>query len=650
VNSPIRALTVADLMSAQVLTVGPSATVAEAAGLMVQRHVGSVLIVDGLRPIGILTERDLVRFAASGADPHSTPVAEFMTPDPDTTGPDEEAIGVFRRFAERGYRHVPVVADGRLIGIISMRDLFMKLQRGPTVRVDGGPAPSSLGRDTTQLTLFTLLGAGKAGDLAIVVPDGPRVTHGKVRDHVQQVADCLAASGVQRGDRVAIVLPQGPEAVLAILGTALTATAAPLNPSFTADEFRFYFDDVSAGALIVPRHGADAARAAWQAWQGNGPVIEMELEVSGQLRLHSTSGRQPRGTATEPGPDDVALILHSSGTTGRPKRAALRHRNLVASADNIIATYALTPADVTLCVMPLFHVHGLVASVLATLASGGKVVLPSRFNPLGFRRFVREHHVTWYTAVPSIHQMVLTRVRDQQASDTGRSLRFARSASAALPQSTLLQIEAAFGVPMLEAYGMTEASHQVASNPLPPAPREAGSVGRGVGVRIGVMDEHGSLLTIGARGEVVIQGPNVIDGYDSNPEANAAAFSSGWFRTGDLGVLDSSGYLTLVGRLKEMINRAGEKIAPHEIDEVLRRHPAVAEAVTFGVPHPVWGEEVHAVIVLHGEVSEKQLLRHCHAHLADFKIPKQLHFAEAIPRTATGKVQRTRMPTLLGIG
>jgi acyl-CoA synthetase (AMP-forming)/AMP-acid ligase II len=328
----------------------------------------------------------------------------------------------------------------------------------------------------------------------------------------------------------------------------------------------------------------------------------------------------------------------------------------VASADNIVGTYGLGPSDVTVCVMPLFHIHGLVASVLATLASGGTVVIPGRFNPLGFRRLVKTQRATWYTAVPSIHQLVLARSSDVPAIQTVRGdgqpvLRFIRSASAPLPQATLLQLEESLGIPMLEAYGMTEASHQVASNPLPPGLREAGSVGRGVGVRIGVMDELGALLTIGASGEVVIQGSNVIDGYDGNPEANAAAFTNGWFRTGDLGVLDAAGYLTLVGRLKEMINRAGEKIAPYEVDQVLLLHPAVAEAVCFGAPHPMWGEEVQAVVVLRagGEVTERQLIRHCQEHLAEFKIPKRLHFVDAIPRGASGKVARNRIRSLMGL-
>lgn len=635
-------------MSTEVLTTRRSATIAEAAGLMVGRRVGSIVVVDDSRkrPIGILTERDLVRFAASGADAALTPVTEYMTPEPDTTQPDEEAIEVFRRFAAHGYRHVPVVAGGELVGIVSMRDLFMKIERGPTLVLSGEVASPLTEPNPTHATLMTLFEAAEAGKPALVVPDGPQVTYAMLRAGVHEVANTLAALGLERGDRVAIVLPQGPAAIVAILGAALAATAAPLNPSFTEAEFRFYFEDVAARALIVPTDGAAAARAAWPAGPEL-PIIEVTLNPDGALRVDSTTPRHTHRTASEPSPDDVALILHSSGTTGRPKRAPIRHRNLVASAGNIVATYGLGPSDVTVCVMPLFHIHGLVASVLATLASGGKVVIPSRFNPLGFRRLVTTQQATWYSAVPSIHQLVLARSSDVQRGKP--TLRFIRSASAPLPQATLLQLEESLGIPMLEAYGMTEASHQVASNPLPPGLREAGSVGRGVGVRIGVMDELGTLLTIGASGEVVIQGANVIDGYDSNPDANAAAFTNGWFRTGDLGVLDAAGYLTLVGRLKEMINRAGEKIAPVEVDEVLLLHPAVAEAVCFGAPHPMWGEEVQAVVVLQGEVTERELIRHCQQHLAEFKIPRRLHFVEAIPRGATGKVQRNRIRALMGL-
>src|SRR5262249_54389851 len=270
--------------------------------------------------------------------------------------------------------------------------------------------------------------------------------------------------------------------------------------------------------------------------------------------------------------------------------------NLAASTKNIVAHYGLSPDDVSLCVMPLFHVHGLVASTLSTLLSGGAVAVPVKFNPLSFWRTVRDTKATWYSAVPTIHNLLLSRVGNERLAGA-EGLRFIRFCSASLLPEMMEQMERVFGVPVLEAYGMTEASHQMASNPQPPAARKPGSVGRGTGVGIGIMDNDGNLLPPDARGEVVIQGPNVVAGYENNPEANAKSFTNGWFRTGDQGFLDAEGYLTLTGRIKELINRGGEKIGPREIDEVLLSHPAVAEAVCFGVPHPAWGEEVAAAVV-----------------------------------------------------
>jgi acyl-CoA synthetase (AMP-forming)/AMP-acid ligase II len=196
---------------------------------------------------------------------------------------------------------------------------------------------------------------------------------------------------------------------------------------------------------------------------------------------------------------------------------------------------------------------------------------------------------------------------------------------------------------------MTEASHQMTSNPLPPAPHKPGSVGYGVGVEAAIMDDLGSLLPQGQRGEIVIRGPNVVDGYENNPEANTAAFVNGWFRTGDQGAFDGDGYLALTGRLKELINRGGEKISPLEIDDVLLRHPAVAEALAFAVPHKSLGEEIHAALVLRGEASERELREHCAARLAEFKVPKAFHILPELPRGATGKLQRIAMAKLLGL-
>ncbi|HVD01610.1 MAG TPA: acyl--CoA ligase [Candidatus Dormibacteraeota bacterium] len=486
-------------------------------------------------------------------------------------------------------------------------------------------------------TLVKALEQGAAEDLALVVPGGARLTYAQLREQVSLAADRLAQHGLGSGDRIAMVFPNGAESIVLFLAAAAVGTAAPLNSAYKEDEFRFYFDDLKARALIVPPGEAEAARNSRP--EGT-MLIEAHLDHHGQLVLETSAPGDPGASAGRPaGEEDVALVLHTSGTTSRPKLVPLRQRNLAASIDNIAATYQLGPGDVSMCVMPLFHIHGLMASTMATLQTGGTVVVPARFDPLTFWPAAAEHGATWYSAVPTIHQLLLMRNRGDRPLGA-EHIRFIRSSSSALSPETMRQLESAFGAPVVEAYGMTEASHQMASNPLPPGERRPGSVGVGTGVRIGIQGDDGGLLEPGERGEVVIQGPNVIDGYADNPAANAEAFHNGWFRTGDQGVLDREGYLTLVGRLKEMINRGGEKIAPREIDEVLLQHPAVGEAVAFGISHQAWGEEVAAAVVLKNPVSEKELLAFARERLADYKVPRRLFIVDRIPRTATGKIQR----------
>ena len=486
-------------------------------------------------------------------------------------------------------------------------------------------------------TLVDLFAASPADKVALIAPEKDlRVTYGQLREQVTACAEALAAAGVKRGDRIGTALPNGVPNVVTFLAASIVGTAAPLNPNYKEEEFAFYLEDTNATFLLLPPDGADAARKAAGT---KVPVLGVDIDDAGNVRLTPDGGRTP---VAPPSVDDVALILHTSGSTGRPKRVPLSHANLSISARNIVSTYDLGPDDVSLCVMPLFHVHGLVASTLATLASGGTVVVPGKFNPLSFWRVARDYNVTWYSAVPTLHQLLVARADPAAGKPAGaEKLRFIRSCSASLAPQLMSDLEAAFGAPVLEAYGMTEAAHQMASNPLPPSSRKPGSVGPNTGTTtIGIMDAAGKLLEQGERGEVVIRGANVVTGYENNPEANASSFANGWFRTGDQGYLDPEGYLNLTGRLKEMINRGGEKISPREVDEVLLTHPAVAEAVAFGVPHPMWGEEVAACVVLSGDASESDLLSYCKEKLADFKRPKQIHITTAIPRTATGKIQR----------
>jgi acyl-CoA synthetase (AMP-forming)/AMP-acid ligase II len=434
-----------------------------------------------------------------------------------------------------------------------------------------------------------------------------------------------------------MALPNGLEMIVSFLAASSVGGAAPLNPAYRLDEFKFYLEDTGARALIVPPTGGEEAKAA----AGDQLlIIEADLDSDGQVLYSSYGTTSGMVDDDYPGDDDTALVLHTSGTTSRPKRVPLSHANLKISARNVAQTYQLTAEDVSLCVMPLFHVHGLVASTLATLFTGGTVVVPPRFNPLSFWATVRDHQASWYSAVPTIHQVLLARSKAGARPAGAEHLRFIRSCSAALPPQMMADLEERFGAPVLEAYGMTEAAHQMASNPLPPGARKPGSVGRGTAVSIAILDEAGNLLPAGATGEVSIQGPNVFGGYEGNAEATAASFSNGWFRTGDQGYLDGDGYLTLVGRIKELINRGGEKISPREIDEVLLAHPAVAEAVCFGVPDRVYGEGVAAAVTLQSDATEAELIAHCRGSLADFKCPGVIYIVEAIPRTATGKIQR----------
>jgi acyl-CoA synthetase (AMP-forming)/AMP-acid ligase II len=493
--------------------------------------------------------------------------------------------------------------------------------------------------------ILDLLEKGDPSRVAIsIAGSGPAVTYDQLRQQVDALAAKLSQFGLGRGDRIAMALPNGLEVIAAFLAASTVGTAAPLNPAYTRDEFKFYLEDTGARALILPPKEADEARAA----AGDGLlIIEADLDRDGRVQFSSDRNAGAGRALDYPNANDTALILHTSGTTSRPKRVPLSHANLSTSARNVAETYQLTSADVSLCVMPLFHVHGLVASTLATLSTGGTIVVSPKFNPLSFWPTVREHRVTWYSAVPTIHQVLLARARGTRPSGS-EQLRFIRSCSAALAPQTMADIEARFGVPILEAYGMTEAAHQMASNPLPPGARKAGSVGRGTAVEIAILDKAGEILPPGETGEVSIKGANVFGGYEGNAEANAESFSNGWFRTGDQGYLNSEGYLTLVGRIKELINRGGEKISPREIDEALLTHPAVAEAVCFGIADRVYGEEVAAAVVLKGSATEAELTAHCRSSLADFKCPKTIYIVEAIPRTATGKIQRRVVAAEIG--
>ncbi len=493
--------------------------------------------------------------------------------------------------------------------------------------------------------LLALLARGDRAAPALISPElDLTITYARLMDEVHAVCEGLRACGVRPGDAVAYVLPNGPEALFTFFGAlAAGAAAMPVNPELRPEEIDFALEDSRATLLLFDEENAARVQECVQ-------LPDRRARLSFSTAAGSTVDGPAGGEvpAASPGPDDDALLLYTSGTTSRPKGVRLSHRNLLASARNVAASYELTAADRTLCVMPLFHVHGLVASVMATLQAGGSIVLPRRFSASGFWPVVQRYQPTWYTAVPTIHTILLN-TADQYLAGEPPRFRFVRSCSSALAPATQEAFERRFDVAVLQAYGMTEAAHQIASNPLPPAARKEGSVGLATGLEAAILDDAGHLLPTGAVGEVAIRGENVTRGYLRNPEATAAAFTNGWFRTGDQGSIDADGYIFLHGRIKELINRGGEKITPMEIDDVLLRHPAVAEAVAVGVPHPIYGEEVEAVVALKpGEqVTADELIAFSGQYLARFKVPKVIRFVPVIPRGATGKIQRRRLLELL---
>ena len=480
---------------------------------------------------------------------------------------------------------------------------------------------------------------------AIAAPGRRALTYGRLWTQLQYAVAKLNAMGIGRGDRVGVVLPNGPEMAAAFIAVAAGASSAPLNPTYRAREFDFHLSDLNAKALIIQCGMDSPARAVAQAL--GIPIIELlpaPEEEAGVFTLWTERTGCPvySGLARC---DDVALVLHTSGTTSRPKMVPLTQANVCTSARNIRVALELVETDRCLNVMPLFHIHGLIGALLSSLAAGASVYCTPGFYAPKFFDWIEEFCPSWYTAVPTMHQAILARAASRREIIARRPLRFIRSSSAALPPQVLMGLEDVFGAPVIESYGMTEAAHQVASNPLPPRKRKPGSVGVAAGPEVAVMDEEGTLLPQGSKGEIVIRGANVMRGYENNADANQGAFTQGWFRTGDQGYLDGEGYLFITGRLKEIINRGGEKISPREIDEVLLDHPDVCQAVAFAVPHPTLGEDIIAAVVVREEarLTEASIRRYLFGRLAEFKIPSQVLIVDAIPKGVTGKMQRTQM-------
>ena len=492
-----------------------------------------------------------------------------------------------------------------------------------------------------------LLNVGFKNDVAFTAPNKPPCSYEVLVKHVDQIGAELASQGLTNSDRVAIVLPNGPEMATAFLAVSSYMSAAPLNPAYKQSEYEFYLEDLNPKLVIVEESSSNPVRNA--ALKLSIPVAEIKVAE------HAAAGIFSLFDSTQsinlPTVQTEALVLHTSGTTSRPKVVPLTQANLVASAFNISNTLKLRDSDHSLNIMPLFHIHGLIAVLCASISAGGSVCCTAGFNALKFYELAKSEKITWYSGVPTMHQAILQRGKRQTDAAKALKLRFIRSSSASLPPAVFGELTELFECPVIEAYGMTEATHQMTSNPLPPEKQKAGFVGLPAGPKVCIMDLVGNQLEKGQEGEVCIQGDNVTPGYDKNPEANNQSFTNGWFRTGDQGVFDEDGYLKITGRLKEIINRGGEKISPLEIDNVLMEHPSIQQVVSFAVADKSYGEEIGVAIVLGDgkQLSESELKSYANDRLARFKIPKHICFVEEIPKGATGKMQRIGLAKKLGL-
>ncbi len=491
-----------------------------------------------------------------------------------------------------------------------------------------------------KLTVSDILYLANPTALAVIDGEGNQLTYSYIRCESERLASAICASGVPPKSTVSVVFGNGIP-FITIFFAAMRAGLAisPLNPSYTANEFYSFIKESNSRLVIAPT-GLHPCKEAAKLL--NIKVIEADIARDNSSILLSIDNKVIK-EAKEPEPpeeNDIALVLHTSGTTSAPKCVPLRHVNIVNSLKGIVDSYALSEADRSLVVMPLFHVHGLIGATLSSIFAKGSVVLPSRFSASRFWNLYKLTKPTWYSAVPTIHQILLARADSDNA--PSKSFRFIRSCSSALAPATLAEMESRFSAPVVEAYGMTEAAHQISTNPLPPKMRVPGTVGAPTGTEICIRDtnDYSKILPKCKTGEVTIKGKSVMWQYLNNQSATDEATVEGWFKTGDQGMVLENGYLKLTGRIKELINRGGEKVSPIEVDEVLLSHPAVIEAVTFAAPDKHYGECVQAVVVLNRDVDVQDVRNFCLERIAEFKVPNVIYKAEFLPKTATGKIQR----------
>lgn len=483
----------------------------------------------------------------------------------------------------------------------------------------------------------------------LVDPDSDlTMSYGSLKEHSIQFGGLLESFELSQSPHIGFLMDNGYWTIVVMMGTMYSgAITVPLNAVASPGNLRFAVANASVEVIFVSKNHRQLLARILSGIER--PIRIVEVDMKYGLEFDLSEFALVETPMNVPTIESSAMILHTSGTVGMPKGAILTHGNLIAGGNNVVLAQNLTKDDIAYCILPLYHINGQVVTAVAPLASGSQVVMPRKFSLSRFWPTLRKNKCTWFSTVPTITKYLLDDVHasggEQQLKEQC-TLRFARSASSAMPASMLLDFEETFGIPMLESMGLTEAAAPILANPMPPAVRKAGSVGIPFGTQVRIIDRTGRALGPGENGEIVVRGDNVISEYYQAPEATATSFTSdNWFRTGDLGYYDDDGYFFVTGRIKELIIKGGENISPREIDDVLYRNKVVFEAASFGYPDDTYGQVVAVAVVLKDGFSctAEELMEFCEAQLGSFRCPSKIFFVDDLPKGPSGKIQRLQV-------
>jgi acyl-CoA synthetase (AMP-forming)/AMP-acid ligase II len=483
----------------------------------------------------------------------------------------------------------------------------------------------------------------------MIAPEpGLYLTYGQLQEDSMNLGKYLTQLGLQKGDKVSFMLGNGCQTTKIFLGAMYSGfVITPLNLMAQPAQLEYVIGHSDTKLVFFTENQEDKLETAIK--KVNRDIILIQIDNDAET-IFSADEDFFGISLPEINEEDDALLLYTSGTTGVPKGAILSHKNLVAGGQYTTMAHELIPDDRALCSLPLYHINGEVVTVVAPLVSGGSVVMPHKYSTSNFWELISEYGCTWFSVVPTIISY-LTSTTDLESKNLNLDqLRFGRSASSALPPSLHKDFEAKFKVSIIETMGLTETAAPVFSNPMDPTKRKYGSPGLAVGNEVKIIDKEGNEVPRGTQGEIMIRGDNVMKGYYKAPDTTAKALEpNGWFHTGDLGYMDEDGFVFVTGRIKELIIKGGENIAPKEIDEALYKHPAVLEAAAVGIPDEHYGEQIMCCVVMKPDctATEEELRCYCFEHLGEFKTPKVIKFMDELPKGPSGKIQRLKLPDML---